>query len=74
MGLADGAKVQLYELPNLPSSLLGALGNLLGVRADAPASLADLPAVKQMLQGIPASVLVAPGVPQTRLPFDIVWQ
>jgi protease-4 len=74
MGIAAGAKVQLYELPNLPSSLLGTLGNLLGVRAEDTVSIADLPAVKELLRGVPASVLVAPGAAYERLPFDITWE
>jgi len=38
-----------------------------------PLQLTDLPAIKQLLQGVPASLLVDPGVPQARLPFDISW-
>jgi hypothetical protein len=30
--------------------------------------------VKQLLEGVPASVLIRPGQPQARLPFDIAWQ
>jgi protease-4 len=69
-----GQDVQLYELPNLPSSLLGSLGNLLGVQTERPLDLSDLPAVKQLLQGVPASVLISPGGAQARLPFDIHWE
>jgi protease-4 len=74
MGLADTTQVQLFELPNQPSSLLGDLGKLIGLHAEASLSIADLPVVKELLQGVPASVLVAPGVPHARLPFDIVWE
>jgi protease-4 len=71
---AAGHEVQLYELPNVPRDLLSSLGSLLGVVGEAPLELGDLPAVKQLLQGVPASVLVAPGGAQARLPFDISWE
>jgi protease-4 len=71
---ASGDDVQLYELPSLPKDLLASLAGLLGIAAEAPLELADLPAVKQLLQGVPASVLVAPGGAQARLPFDIRWE
>jgi hypothetical protein len=34
----------------------------------------ELPAIRQLLQGVPASVLVDPSKPQARLPFTISWQ
>jgi protease-4 len=74
MGVAEGTKLQLYELPSLPSSLFGKLGDLLGVHAEAPLSITDLPVVKEVLRGVPASVLVAPGVAHARLPFEITWE
>jgi len=74
MGLPAATRVQLYELPDLPSNVLGTLGNLLGVHTEAPVSLADLPAIKELLHGVPASVLVAPSEAHTRLPFDITWE
>jgi hypothetical protein len=74
MGLSDAARIQLIELPNLPSNLLGAVGKLLGAQAEATLSLTDLPVIRDLLRGVPASVLLAPGVPHTRLPFDIVWE
>jgi protease IV len=73
MGLSDTTKIQLVELPNVPSNLLGAIGKLLGAQAEAALSLTDLPVIQALLHGVPASVLIAPGVPQARLPFDIVW-
>ncbi|HEX4417484.1 MAG TPA: signal peptide peptidase SppA [Kofleriaceae bacterium] len=79
VGLSPGTKVQLFELPGAPSSLLGSLGKLIGVQDAAPdlaalAALADLPVLRELVRGVPASILVAPSVPQTRLPFDIAWQ
>jgi protease IV len=73
MGVAPGTRLQLYELPNVPTSLLGALGNLLGARDDGMA-LTDLPVIRQLLEGVPGSVLVAPGEAHARLPFDIAWE
>jgi protease IV len=74
MGLAAGTQVQLQELPDLPSSLLGTLGSLLGDHAEATMSITDLPVIKELVRGVPASVLVAPGVAHARLPFDITWE
>ncbi|HMG57418.1 MAG TPA: signal peptide peptidase SppA [Kofleriaceae bacterium] len=74
MGLPAAAQVQLRELPDLPASLLGALGNLLGVSGERTLELRDLPGIKQLLEGVPASVLVGQGQAQARLPFDISWQ
>ena len=71
MGLAADARVQLVELPNVPASLLGFVTNLLGLRSEQSISLTDLGVVKELLQGVPASVLVDPSVPQARLPFVI---
>lgn len=73
MKLSPGARVQLVELPNLPSGLLGALGSLFGAKAEQSFSIGDLPMVKTFLQGIPASILVEPEAAQARLPNDFVW-
>ena len=59
---------------HLPSSLLGAIGRLLGAEVEAQLSITDVPVVKELLQGVPASVLVSHGVPHARLPFDILWE
>jgi protease-4 len=80
MGLAADARVQLYELPATSESLLGWLGKLIGVRADARAasgaldSLEALPALRELVRGIAPSILVAPSTPQARLPFQLTWQ
>jgi len=74
VGLAAADRVQLRELPDQPASLLGALGTLIGVSGERISGLAGLPAIRQLLQGVPASLLVDPTRPQARLPFDIVWQ
>lgn len=76
MGISADTSVRLVELPPPPSSPFGFLGSLLGVKAeDAPErSLIALPVVRALLEGIPRSVLVDPGVPQARLPFDVTWE
>jgi protease-4 len=74
IGLAATDKVQLRELPDQPASLLGALGTLIGVSSERAPGLSELPAIRQLLQGVPASILVDPGKPQARLPFAISWQ
>ncbi|HET9626641.1 MAG TPA: signal peptide peptidase SppA [Kofleriaceae bacterium] len=73
LGLATDTRVQLYELPSAPPSLLGALGSWLGASEAARASLGDLPMVRSVLRGVPASILVAPATVQARLPFEISW-
>jgi protease-4 len=74
IGLAAADQVQLRELPDLPSSLLGTITSLLGVSDERTLQLGDLPGIKQLLQGVPASVLVGQGQAQARLPFDITWE
>ena len=74
MGLAAGTKIQLYELPEPPKSLLGTAGKLLGLHASDEDSLLGLPLTKQLLRGIPGSVLVAPEGAQARLPYDITFE
>jgi hypothetical protein len=74
MGLSSGTKLQLYELPKQPTSIFSALANLLGVHAQAQPSLTDLPAVREVLRNVPASVVVSPDGAQARLPFDISWE
>jgi len=74
IGLAAADKVSLRELPDLPSSLLGTITSLLGVSDERTLQLGDLPGIKQLLQGVPASVLVGQGQAQARLPFDITWE
>jgi protease-4 len=74
MGIAKDTRVQLYELPNLPSSLFGRLGKLIGLSAEAKTvAPTDLPLLRELLQGVPGSVLVDPSKPQARLPFDLSW-
>ena len=76
MGLDPSTKVQLYELPKESAGLLGVLGNLLGAQAQQkPAvQITDLPVVKELLRGIPGSVLVDPDGAQARLPFEISFE
>lgn len=73
MNLSSETRVQLVELPDLPSSWLGAITNLLGLRAEETVSLTDLPAIRDLLRGIPASLLVAPEGAQARLPYQLSW-
>ena len=75
MGLARDTKVQLIELPNVPASLLATVLGLVGggaqAQAEAPLSLTELPVIRELLRGVPASVLMSPGAPQARLPYSI---
>jgi protease-4 len=71
MGLELTTKVQVYELPKVSSSLLGTIGKLIGVQARPTIELTDLPMIRELLRGVPGSVLVSPMSPQARLPYDI---
>jgi len=74
MGISKDTRVQLYELPNLPSSILGTLGKLIGLRAETQTvAPTDLPMIRDLVRGVPGSVLVDPSKPQARLPFDLTW-
>jgi protease-4 len=72
MGLQPGTKIDIYELPSQPASLLGAVGKLIGV-SDVSPSLADLPVIRELLRDTPASLLASPHAPQARLPFQISY-
>jgi protease-4 len=74
MKLSPATRIQIFELPDVPSSLLGTLGSLIGVHSEQPMSITDLPAIKELLRGVPASVLVDPGQAQARLPFELTWE
>jgi protease-4 len=73
MGIAVDTKVQIFELPKLSSGLLGMLGGLVSAQAKPQLQITDLPVVRDLLRGVPGSVLVAPNAPQARLPYDIVF-
>jgi hypothetical protein len=77
VGLAATDRVQLRELPDQPASLLGALGTLIGVSSvsgERTPGPSELPAIRELLHGVPASILVDPSKPQARLPFTVSWQ
>jgi protease-4 len=73
MKLAPGTRVQLVELPAVSTSLLGQLGGLLGLRAEESVSITDLPAIRDLLLGVPASLLASPDGAQARLPYQLIW-
>jgi hypothetical protein len=73
MKLAPGTRVQLVELPDVSTSLLATLGGLLGLRAEESVSITDLPAVRDLLHSVPASMLVSPEGAQARLPYQLSW-
>ncbi|MBA3465610.1 MAG: signal peptide peptidase SppA, partial [Deltaproteobacteria bacterium] len=75
MKISLDTKVQLVELPNVPTSLLGKLLGIPGIHASEQAmSLTDLPVIKDFLRGVPASLLAQPDAAQARLPVDLIWE
>jgi protease IV len=76
MGLSTDERVQLYELPQPQASLFGKLLGLFssGARAAPAINLADLPFLRELLRGLPASVLVSPHGAHARLPYEIVFE
>src|SRR5690606_29262923 len=76
MGLSLDTKVQIYELPKATGGMLEQLKGLFGGGAQATPHLqiTDLPVVRDLLRGLPASVLVSPDAPQARLPYQITFE
>ena len=62
------AKLDLEELPKIPTSLLGVIGNLFS-RAPAELPLSELPVFKALVRGVPPSLLAEPDAAQMRLPY-----
>jgi protease-4 len=75
MGLSLETKVQIYELPKESVGILGWLGSQFGGGAQARPQIqvTDLPVIRDLLRGVPGSVLVAPDAPQARLPYEITF-
>lgn len=72
-GFGPDERVRVIELPRVAPGLLGVVGRFLGVQAEPPAGVWELPAVRAVLDAVPPSVLIAPGA-QARLPYDVVWE
>jgi len=68
MHLGPHAKVDLEELPKVPTSLLGVIGNLFS-RGPAELPLSELPMWKALVRGVPPSLLAEPDAAQMRLPY-----
>jgi len=68
MHLPPHAKLDLEELPKIPTSLLGVIGSLFS-RAPAELPLSELPVWKALVRGVPPSLLVEPDAAQMRLPY-----
>jgi len=68
MHLSRHAKVDLEELPKVPTSFLGMIGSLFS-RAPAELPLSELPMWKALVRGVPPSLLVQPDAAQMRLPY-----
>jgi protease-4 len=71
MGLDPSTRVTLYELPKVSSSLLGTVTSLLGAQAET--HMFELPIIRSLMRGLPASLLVNPEAAQARLPYDVTF-
>jgi protease-4 len=71
IGLQPTSSIEVRELPKLAGSVLGVVGKLIGVRDEMTIGLVELPALRELVRGIGASLLVAPEIPQARLPYDL---
>lgn len=74
MGVSLDTRVQLIELPVLPTSWFGQIGRLIGLSAQSPDGLAELPALRELVRGVAPSILVDPTAAQARLPFELTWE
>jgi protease-4 len=74
MKVPQDTRVALVELPVESTSLLGRLTGLGSVKAPPTLSIGDLPVFRDLLRGVPATVLINDGSPQAHLPFDIIWK
>lgn len=70
MGLSATAAIELREYPNPPGSWLGLLTKLIGERGGTAVPVIQS-ALADLVRGVGASVLMAPDMPQARLPFDV---
>lgn len=73
--LSPRAEREMIVLPDEPSTLLGLLAQLVGLRtagSPGPAVAEAIPAALRALAGaVPASLLLGPSTPQARLPFQL---
>jgi protease-4 len=77
-GYRDDERVELVYLPRPPSGLLGQIIKLAGGGDDgagaALAALVGVPALRDVIAGLPWGLVIAPETPQARLPFALVWE
>ena len=75
IGLSPETKVTLFELPSDTPSLLAKLtGGLLGQAQAQATSILEVPVVRELLRGVPSSILMGPDSAQARLPYEIVFE
>jgi protease-4 len=71
IGVPAGSRLEIGELPKVGGSVLGYVGQLLS--KDQPElPLSELPVLKDLVRGVPASVLLEPEQAQMRLPYELV--
>ncbi len=68
--LSAETQVETIGLPRPPPNVLGVLESLLGIE-QVDASPLAIPALRELLRSVPASLLLAPEAAQERLPFEL---
>lgn len=71
-GLDDDDRLEVVMLPRESQSLLGQILRLTGGEREAAAG--ERIVLGELLDSIPGSLIVGRGVPQARLPFDLIWE
>jgi protease-4 len=72
--LGADERVRIVELPRASGGLLELLlGGIARAKAEETVELTELPGVRALLRGLPASLLVAPDSAQARMPFDLTF-
>ena len=70
IGLPLETRLEISEYPKVSISVLGTLGKLL-VTSQPVVPLSELPVFKQLVRGLPPSLLLAPESAQMRLPYEL---
>jgi len=74
MGISADTRLQIFELPVPPTSLVSWVFKQIGLSSTTQVNAADVPVLGDMLRAIPGSLLAAPKSVQARMPYDIRFE